>query len=283
MSWQVIAKKDFQDAVRSKAFLALSAIFLLLVIGISVLVGSVDEVGGTSPDALGLIFFIASSLGLFVSIAAIVVCYRAIAGERESGSVKLLLSLPHTRQDVLIGKVVGRAAVLAVPIVVALLVGTVVGTTMLGDFAPVPTLLFALVALLFALAYASIMVGVSATTGSTTRAAALAIGFLLIVEFLWDVVVFGAVYIAGGFTFPQTTADFPGWAFALAQLQPSGAFVTALAAVVPDAPQQGGGIVPPPGQLDGLLASQWVAFLALLFWVVVPLAVGYWRFQAADL
>ncbi|MEF8901291.1 MAG: hypothetical protein V5A25_08730 [Halovenus sp.] len=76
MSWQVVAKKDFRDAVRSRAFLGLSAIFLLLVVGIAVLYGSLDELSGTDPDALGLIFFVASSIGTFVSVAAIVVCYR---------------------------------------------------------------------------------------------------------------------------------------------------------------------------------------------------------------
>lgn len=283
MSWQVVAKKDFRDAVRSRAFLGLSAIFLLLVVGIAVLYSSLDEIGGTDPDALGLIFFVASSIGTFVSVAAIVVCYRAIAGERESGSVKLLLSLPHTRRDVLLGKVIGRTAVLAVPIVVALLVGTAIGTALLGAVAPVATLLFGSVALVFALAYASIMVGLSATSASTTRVAALAIGFLLLVEFLWDVVVLGLAYVATGFQFPEGAADFPGWVFAVSQLQPSTAFVTALAAVVPDAPQQGAGVVPAAGELDSVLATRWVAFLALLLWIVLPLVVGYRRFQRADL
>lgn len=283
MSWQVVAKKDFRDAVRSRAFLGLSAIFLLLVVGIAVLYGSLDEIGEADPDALGLIFFVASSIGLFVSVAAIVVCYRAIAGERDSGSVKLLLSLPHTRLDVLLGKLVGRTAVLAVPVVVALLVGMGIGMALLGDVAPVATLLFGLVALVFALAYASIMVGLSATSGSTTRVAALAIGFLVLVEFLWDVVVLGLAYVAGGFQFPGSAADFPGWVFAVSQLQPSSAFVTALVAVVPDAPQQGTGAVPAAGQLDGLLATPWVAFLALLLWIVLPFAVGYRRFRQADL
>jgi ABC-2 type transport system permease protein len=283
MSWAVIARKDFQDAIRSRALWGLSAIFLLLVGGVAVLYASLDEISGGDPSAVGLIFFVASTIGLFVSVAAIVICYRAIAGEREVGSMKILLSLPHTRRDVVIGKVVGRTAVLAVPIVVALLVGAFVGTSMLGEIAPVATVLFGVVGLLFALTYAAIMVGFSATTGSTTRAAALAIGFLVVVEFLWDVVVLALVYVANGFAFPAVTSDFPAWIYPVSQIPPSSAFVTSLTAVIPDAPAQAAGNVPTADAFGAFFATPWVGVVSLLLWAVVPVVLGYWRFEAADL
>jgi ABC-2 type transport system permease protein len=281
MSWAVVARKDFQDAIRSRALWGLSAIFLLLVVGIAVLYATVDAVA-QEPSALGLIFFVASSIGTFVSVAAIVICYKSIAGERESGSMKILLSLPHTRRDVIVGKVVGRTGVLAVPIVVALLVGAFVGTALLGSVAPVATVLFGLVGLLFALTYASVMVGLSATTGSTTRAAALAIGFLLVFEFLWDVVVLAVVYVANGFVFPVGAADFPAWVYPISQIPPSSAFVTSLTAIIPDAPAQGG-TVPAPDAFDAFFATPWIGVVALLVWTVVPVALGYLRFLNADL
>ncbi|WP_436936076.1 ABC transporter permease [Halovenus marina] len=283
MSWRVIAKKDFQDAVRSRAFLAISGLFLLLIVGMTALFGVVEEISGEDPTALDLVFFIASSLGLFVSIVAIVVCYRAIAGERESGSIKLLLALPHTRRDVVLGKLVGRTAVIAVPVVVSLVIGLVAGGLMLGDIAPVATILFCLVALLFALTYVSIMVGFSAVSESTTRAAALSIGFFIVVEFLWDVVVLGLAYVANDFSFPQTTADFPAWIFPVSQLQPSTAFVNALVAVMPDPPDINGGTGPGAEEFDAFFATPWLAFVALAFWILISVALGYRRFQRADL
>lgn len=283
MSWQVIAKKDFRDAVRSRAFLAISGLFLLLIVGMTALFGAVEEISGDDPAALDLVFFIASSLGLFVSIVAIVVCYRAIAGERESGSIKLLLALPHTRRDVILGKVVGRTGVLAVPIVASLLVGLLAGGLMLGEFAPLATGLFCLVALLFALTYVSIMVGFSAISESTTRAAALSISFFIILEFLWDVVVLGVAYAANGFTFPETAADFPAWIYPVSQLQPSTAFVNALVAVVPNPPDVQGGAGPGAEEFDAVFATPWVGFVALAFWIIVTLALGSRRFQRTDL
>jgi len=280
MSWAVVAKKDFQDAIRSRALWGISAMFLLLIGGIGALYASVDAVAGGNPTALGLVFFVASSIGLFVSVTAIITCYKSLAGERESGSMKLLLSLPHTRRDVVTGKVVGRTAVLAVPIVIAMLVGAGLGMGLLGDVAPVATLLLGLMGILFALTYASIMVGISATTGSTSRAAALAITFLLVFEFLWDIVVLGLVYVVNGFEF---TTSFPDWAYLVTQVPPSNAFVTSLVAVIPDAPAAATAGSQSASQVDAFFGTPWIGVVWLVIWTVVPVTIGYWRFQQADL
>lgn len=44
--------------------------------------------------------------------------YRAIVGERESGSLKFLLGLPHTRRDVILGKLIGRVSTVTVAVLV---------------------------------------------------------------------------------------------------------------------------------------------------------------------
>lgn len=281
MSWAVVAKKDFQDAIRSRALWGLSTLFLLLVGLFAVVYATVDEVSGGNPSALGLIFFVAGAIGTFVSVAAIITCYKSLAGERETGSMKLLLSLPHTRRDVVVGKLIGRTAVLAVPIVIALVVGIVLGMGLLGDIAPVATVLLGVVGLLFALTYAGIMVGLSATTGSTSRAAALAIGFLLVFEFLWDVVVLGLVFVANDFALP--TSGFPDWIYPVSQVAPSNAFVTTLTAVIPDAPATTAGQGPAAGQVDAFFGTPWLGVVVLALWTVVPIVLGYWQFQQADL
>ncbi|APW97841.1 ABC transporter [Halobiforma lacisalsi AJ5] len=109
MTWSTIAKKDFRDAVQSRALWALVAVFVLAsVLSTYAYVEAPELLGSPGGATLGgLIFFTIGLVGLFVPLAAIVVCYKSLAGERELGSIKLLLSLPTTRLDVFVGKVVG--------------------------------------------------------------------------------------------------------------------------------------------------------------------------------
>jgi len=64
--------------------------------------------------------------GTLVPLIALVIAYSAVTGERESGSLKLLLSLPHSRADVVFGKVAGRSAALSTAIIVGFVVPAVI-------------------------------------------------------------------------------------------------------------------------------------------------------------
>ncbi len=283
MSWVAVAKKYFRDAVRARTLWALSALFLVLAAGIAFAYAYVDELSGGDPSALGVMFFVANIVGTFISLAAILACYKAIAGERESGTIKILLSLPHSRRDVIVGKLLGRTAVLALPVVIALLIGIVIAGVLIGEFAPVGTVAFALVSLLFAFTYVSIMVGISGTTGSTSRAAALAVGFFVVVELMWDIVALGLAFAANGFQFPQTAADFPEWLFVVNQVPPSSSFVTSLTAVIPEAPAAVAGGTQSPGDVEAFFGTPWLGIVVLLFWLVIPVLLGFYRFRKADL
>jgi len=276
MSWAAVAKKDFKDALRSRAIWAISVVFILLSVVIAYIYGSfsADELGVEGGiTAEGLVFFLASNITLFVSITALVIAYKSIAGERESGSLKILLSLPHTRRDVLVGKILGRGAVLAIPVVVALAIGAAVGSALIGAVAVQALLALLVVSLLFTFAYVSVIVGLSAMTESTTRASMLTIGFFVLFEFLWGIVSVGIVWASNGFSIPNT---FPDWIFVVNQVPPSGAYTTFLYALVPG--QTGNA-----ADIDAFYGTPWLGAVVLLFWLVVPAAIGYRRFSKADL
>jgi ABC-2 type transport system permease protein len=281
MSWQTVAKKDFRDAIQSRALWSLVAIFVVLSSLLSYAYAEFPTTVASSDEATvgGLIFFTSSIVGLFVSIAAIVVCYKSIAGEREIGSIKILLALPHTRADVFFGKLVGRAAVLTVALAGGLVIGFGFGFVLIGAVEVVPVLLFLLVTLLFTVAFVGIVVSLSATTGSTSRATTLALGFFLLFELMWDVIPLAVVYVVNGFSLPETTPD---WVFLVTQIPPSSAYLSSLIAVLPDIADTvgaGGGAE----EIDAFYATPEIGFAVLLFWLVVPLAIGYSRFQNADL
>ncbi|WP_181684920.1 ABC transporter permease [Halorhabdus salina] len=276
MSTLAVAKKDFQDALRSRALWGLSVLFILLSLFIAYAFAEfTTEMGIEEQTAEGLAYFLASQIGLFVSVTAIVIAYKAIAGERESGSIKILLSLPHTRRDVLLGKVLGRSATLAVPTLIGLAAGAALGSVLMGEFAVVALGALLAMSLLFVVTYISIVVGLSALTGSTSRASMLTIGYFLVFEFLWGAVSFGVVWLMNGFSLPS---EMPNWVFLVNQVPPSAAFTTGLTALMP-------GDIPAATDPDfqAFYATPWLGLVILAFWLVVPLAIGYWRFSKADI
>lgn len=279
MSWAVVARKDFNDARRSRSLWGLSAAFLLLALLFATLYAYVPAVTADAEvSSLGLLGFLSAPVAIFVAVAALVTAYKSVAGETESGSGKLLLSLPHTRGDVVLGKVVGRALVLAVPVVIGL--AAMLAVVFVADvpFAATEYALFGAVTMLFVLVYVALFVDLSASTTSTARAATISVLALVGLEFAWDVVPLGAWFVANGFAVPDglTTGSveaMPNWVAFLVNLPPSAAYQNAI-----------GGVL--SGSLGGAgpwYLSQWFSLVVLALWAVVPLAVGYRRYQAADL
>lgn len=282
-----VAEKDFRDAVQSRALWSLVVVFAAILsitsyayVEFPAMFGPIDE-----ATFAGLVFFTASIAGLFIPIAAVIVCFKALAGERELGSIKILLSLPVSRSDVLFGKLLGRTAVLGTGLLAGLVVGLVFGAALLGSVDLVPLVLFLLVTFAFALVYASIVVGLSATTGSTTRATTLAVGFFFLFELLWDAIPLGVVYVVSGFSLPS---ELPDWMFLVSQLSPSSAYFNGVIALLPGAAADAGvsaetgvDVQPTDAEPFYVTAETGLAFLAL--WLVVPLLVGYFRFTRTDL
>ncbi|WP_458185078.1 ABC transporter permease [Haladaptatus sp. NG-WS-4] len=281
MTWTVVAHKDFQDARLSKTLWALSALFVVFAAGMAYLYAVFPGLGSEAEElsALGLMFFLAAPATLFVSITAVVLAAKSVAGERETGSMKLLLSYPHSRRDVVLGKVAGRAVVLALPILVGFAVAAIVVLAKYATFSPVHYVLFVLLTVLYAFAYISLVVGLSATTGSGARATAMAIGVFVVLELLWDVVPIGLLYLLDGALVPPQ--EYPNWALFLSGLTPSAAYTTAMGAVLPEAPTAVLGYGP-NGDVPFYLAD-WFGLVLLVAWAVVPVSLGYLRFRAADL
>jgi len=290
MTWATVAKKDFRDAVQSRALWALVGVFVVLSVISTYAYVEAPALLGSATEATfgGLIFFTIGLTGLFVPLSAIVVCYKSLAGERELGSIKLLLSLPTTRGQVFVGKIVGRAAVLAFGLGVGLVVGLGVGAALLGDLEVGALVVFVLVTLAFVAVYATIVVGISATTGSTSRATTLALGFFVVFELLWDVIPMGILYVLEGFTIPSTMPD---WLYPLLQLSPSAAYFSSVVALLPgladaanaESAQSGAGAQAAADAADPFYTNPEIGIAILLLWLLVPLAVGYYRFDASDL
>ena len=103
---RIIAGKEFRDRIRNLWVLSVALIFSLFALAIAYF--------GTAQQGAvgfrGIDVTVASLVSLviyLVPLIALILGYDAIVGERERGSMELLLSMPITRSEILLGKYIG--------------------------------------------------------------------------------------------------------------------------------------------------------------------------------
>ncbi|WP_137283739.1 ABC transporter permease [Halorussus salinisoli] len=278
MSWLVVARKDFADAVRSRMLWAITAVFLLFTVGAVYVRKAVLADAPGLPDATQ---FLTAPSGLIIPLTALVVAYLAIAGERESGSIKILLGLPHTRGDVVFGKLVGRTAVVTAGILVAFAGAAVTLLVLFGELAVADFLVLTLITVLFGLTFVGIAIGASSLAATRSRAMALAIGTFFLFQVLWDFVPLGVYYLVEG-ALPNPTTRLPAWYYFLQVLNPKNAYTQAS-----DIAFSGAGPIVSAEALAGssvpFYVQNWFGLVILAIWLAVPVALGYWWFRRADI
>ncbi|AWB27033.1 ABC transporter permease [Halococcoides cellulosivorans] len=300
----VVARKDFRDAMRSRLIIALGVLF---VVGESLAgIVEVEIIGkvlfGSAPAAPELTRSIASHAVLFIAFVTILVAYRSIAGERASGSIKFLLSTPNTRMDVLVGKVLGRWSVIALPLTVGYTVGTAVGWIWIGETALSAYLIGLFGITVFALTYVCIVVALSASMRSTTRIVAAAMALFVVFHFAWEYIPASA-YITIEFLLKGDEASasslisttWPAWTVVFDALSPARALDMTLN-LMTDEPLSPplplfmnffislfGGLIGSPEVEDVWYATNWLGPISLILWSGLSLIAGYLRFDAADL
>ena len=277
MSIRAVAEKDFRDAIRSRLMIAVAVMFVAFTGG-GVALGAASEFGG--DNALGLItLLMLRGTSVFIPIIALGIAFKSIAGERESGSLKVLLSLPNSRLDVVIGKFLGRTAVVFAAVVVgfvSLLVAAAIAFS--GDLDVMGIVGFMLAALLLGIVFVSIAVSLSAFTRSTFGAAVGAGSVFVLFQFAWAGLVFLLRYAVNGFDWPS--GERPDWAEVLTSVNPMEGWRTSTNWLVNELAESG-----ETGQqsADAFYLEPWFGFVVLALWIVLPLVVGYLRFEYSDL
>lgn len=315
MSVAAVARKDFQDAVRSRALRVLAFAFVVIFVSaayfftdiFSQQVQQQAQQQGTQIDLTtdAFVRMVSDVTALLVPLIGVVVAYASVIGEREAGTLKLLLSLPHSRLDVVVGKVLGRGAVVGLPVVfgfaVAMLVFPLGSVSLVaGNY-----LLFALLTAVLGLTFVAIAVGVSAAASTYRRAVVGSVGLYFLLLFLWRLLVTGLLYY---FRQNGPVTRLLEWlniswrlsesarmrgGLLLLHLNPIEAYRSlTIRLIVENAAQarvslisgsqqqiyleQFGGSVP-------YYLSDPVVTLYLLGWLIVPPALGYYIFKQADL
>ncbi len=278
MSVEAVARKDFEDAVRSRWLLALSALFVGLV---SLAVYFVRPAAGETASSNAVVNFILIKDGLvttLIPLIALVVAYGAVVGERESGSLKLLLSLPHSRADVVFGKVIGRAGAIAAPVFIGfLLPGFLLIIAPRITFRPGFYIGYTLLTALLAATFVAIAVGFSAAMSSQRLAIGGAVGIYFLFVPLWGVIQFPLQLYLGLGGGPDWLPIEGSELFDFLQLlNPTGSFKIVVNAFM------AGSLF---SNAEGIrsVEMQLAAFSMLAAWLIVPPLLGLWRFEEADL
>jgi ABC-2 type transport system permease protein len=307
VTWRAVARKDFRDAIRSRWLFGTTAFFVLFVGGATALVfglllppglrdasnlfGFFANLGFFSLSFPGLLALILGFIGLSTS-------YGAIIDERSSGSLKLMLSLPNSRRDVVLGKLLGRSAVVVAALLAGFLAAFVgilaTGTSVdYGAFLPH----VALTALL-GVVFVAVGLGISAAADTNREATLATLGLYLIFAVLWTSLAEGiprllslvAEQIPGLTAFDAVTMAKLG--LFLKYVNPLTTYETLAAQVYYGAAQARSVSASYAEQValqsvfqEGVpfYFSGWFLMLVLLAWIVVPVALGYYSFEKADL
>jgi len=291
-SVQAIARKDFQDAVRSWLFWGLSLFFfMLLVIVAGVVAYFGEDIAAQGVTTEALVGIVSSLTRLVIPLVALILGWKAIAGERESGSIKIMLALPHSRKDMILGKLLGRSAVLSVSLVVGFVLAAAIVAALLGGFSVVDYTGLLAVSIVYAVAYLSIAVSLSSLTKSTTIAGAAMFGVFVLFYIVWNVISTAVFLLMNTGTISGVEVEDglerpPDWAIFLETLDPGAAYANVLS-LVTDATEADDEVLAAQAELFGgdlpFYLQDWFALLVLLFWIVVPLAVALYRFDQVDL
>ncbi|NOV27246.1 ABC transporter permease [Cupriavidus necator] len=264
-----LAGKEFRDRLRNRWVLAVAAVFTALSLAIGYFGGA--EQGVLGPRSLELVITSLASLVIYlVPMIALLLGFDAVVGERERGSLDLLLSLPLTRAELLLGKYLGLAAALVLATaggfaLMALLLARQFGWAGLYHY-----LGFVASAVLLGLAFLSLALWLSVLSRDRAQASGLAIGLWFFFVLVFDLLLLGMLVAGSGDQHAAT--DWIAW---LLLLNPADLFRIVNAFSLDQLRSAGGvaSIVPPA------LASPWPTGAALLAWIAAPLGLAARSFR----
>ena len=268
----IIAGKEFRDGLRNRWVLAITLVFAFLAIGLAYFGASASGMVGFTSLSTTIISL--ASLAIFlIPLIALLLAYDAIVGEEEQGTLLLLLTYPLRRSQLLTGKFLGHASIMAAStllgfgiaaVLIALLTGEILDAELWQAFG-----LFILTATLLGWVFIAMAYVASVTVSEKSRAAGIALILWFLFVLIFDMLLLGGLVIskgaAGGDWLAYLLLLNPTDVFRLANLAGFEAVsnYTGLAHMTSASP------LFEPFALTGIL----------LIWVIVPFLLALWLFN----
>jgi len=196
-----VVRKEFRDGLRNRWVLAISMMFALFAIGLAYFGAAASgQVGFTSLDTT--IVSLASLAIFVIPLIALLLSYDGVVGEDEQGTLLLLLSYPLSRLQLLTGKFLGHAVVLAVSsllgfglaaLAIGLMTGNVTSVALWKAFG-----LFILSAVMLGWVFVALAYLLSVTVSEKSRAAGLALIVWFVFVLVFDLLLLGMLVATQG-------------------------------------------------------------------------------------
>jgi len=268
MTWRTVARQDGKltaDSQSARLLLGLVAFVVLLAGYIYPMVTQPPHTTARFPA------FVEGAVTTVVPFVGVLLGYNAVVSDRESGAIRLALSLPQSRGDVVFGKYLSRTGLLAATLVTALVAAGALVVYPFGELALGRFALYLLLAVAFGAVWSGIGLAVSLAVATKRRALVVGVVLLFLFVLVWDTLEQG---VALGLAAAGLAADgLPAVAEFAFGLTPGRVFSRATVAFVD----------PSRGVEGAWYLGGPVALVLLALWLVGPVGLAYARFVGSDL
>ena len=273
----IVAGKELRDGLRNRWALAITAVFVLLAMGLAYFGPAVSGTVGFASLATTIVSL--ASLAVFlIPLIALLLAYDSVVGEQELGTLTLLLTYPLGRFQLLAGKFLGHGAILALSTLAGFATaGALIGffTHQLGDAQLWLAFgFFILSATLLGWVFVAFAYLISVSVRQKSSAAGLALIVWFFFVLIFDLVLLGVLVATRGAVGAAWRGAFPY----LLLLNPTDVFRVANL-VGFEATRVHAGLM---AVAVGRELHPAPLMLVLLLWVVIPFALAVWRFQRRE-
>jgi Cu-processing system permease protein len=268
----IVANKEFRDGLRNRWVLSITLVFAFLAIGLAYFGSSASGIVGFTSLATTIISL--ASLAIFlIPLIALLLAYDSIVGEEEQGTLLLLLTYPIRRSQLLLGKFMGHAGILAASTVLGFGVAAIliaILTEELFDSALWQAFgFFILTATLLGWVFIAMAYVTSSLVAEKSRAAGIALIIWFWFVLIFDLILLGQLVITKG-------ASGGDWLPYLLLLNPTDVFRLANLASF-EAARQYTGLAQITAESS--LFDPRILTAVLVIWVIAPLSLSLWLFN----
>lgn len=279
MSLRTVIYDDLRNISRSYVVVGVIGVFICLVALIFISeIDIYDNPYRVLWDVWALIAFVGP---LFLAPLS----YLAIAGDRESGTIKYVLGLPNSRVEYYVGKLISRTLVAVTAILLSVIWGYIIAAlTFVNPPDLIRFLVFLAVSLVYVVSTVSVFIAISASTKKRSRAMFGTLGIYFLFVPFW----FGFFPVINIETIVDTIAQLFGVTVSdetsrrIGTLSPAVAYLEATEPVYNGVLDQYE-VFNQFESNEKLVGKTWFNILVMVLWSAITLPLGYLKFKSSEI